>query len=167
MGTTSCGANDVIMEALHKYSDMVRRICFIYLRSREDVEDVFQEVFLKLLLTKTVFESEEHQKAWICRVTINKCKDLCKSFWRKNVESSEEMQIPAEDNDESEVMLAVLSLPNKLKEVVYLYYYEGYSAGEIAKLLNQKENTVYSHLHRARKLLKSKLEGEIEYGYSV
>lgn len=166
MGITSYGTGDVVTEALLKYSDMVRRICFMYLRNREDVEDVFQEVFLKLLQTDTVFESEEHRKAWLCRVTINKCKDLCKSFWRRNTVSIDDKEIPFEDGAESEVMHAVLALPKKYKDVIYLFYYENYSAKEIAKLLNQKENTVYSNLHRARNLLKHKLGGsDYEYTY--
>ena len=131
-----------------------------------DVEDVFQEVFLKLC-RQNRFRKRGTPKSVDMQGYNQQVQGPLQELLEKNVESIEGMQIPAEDNDESEVMLAVLSLPSKLKEVVYLYYYEGYSAGEIAKLLNQKENTVYSHLHRARKLLKSKLEGEIEYGYSV
>lgn len=166
MEFTSWGTNDVVTEALRKYSNMVRRICFMYLHNRQDVEDVFQEVFLKLLQTDMNFENEEHEKAWLCRVTINKCKDLCKAFWRKNVDSIEDMEIPFEENKEREVLFAVLSLPKKYKDVIYLFYYEGYTAKEIARLLNQNENTVYSNLHRARKILKSKLGGsDYEYAF--
>ncbi|MDD2362838.1 MAG: sigma-70 family RNA polymerase sigma factor [Oscillospiraceae bacterium] len=159
MDLASSGTNDVVKHALHKYSNMVRRICFMYLHNREDVEDVFQEVFLKLLQSNITFQSEEHEKAWLCRITINKCKDVSKSFWRKNTESIEDKEIPFEDREESGVLQAVLSLPKRFKEVVYLFYYEGYTAKEIAKILNQKENTVYSNLHRARELLKHELGG--------
>ncbi len=75
MDKTSFGTDDVLTEALKKYSDMVRKICFMYLRNYADVEDVFQEVFLKLLQSDITFENDEHIKAWLCRVTINKCKD--------------------------------------------------------------------------------------------
>ena len=159
MKQTSEPINDVVSEALRDYADMVRRICFMYLRQREDVEDVFQDVFLKLLQTDKPFDSEEHKKAWLCRITINRCKDLRKAFWRRNVDSLEKMEIPCEDQEKSDVLLAVLSLPPKLKDVIYLFYYEEYTAGEIARLLGQKENTVYSHLHRAREILRHKLGG--------
>src|SRR5660397_195277 len=72
-----------IKDILQKYSSMIRRICFMYLHHQTDVEDVFQDVFLKLLLKENTFESDEHIKAWLCRITINQCKDHCKSFWQK------------------------------------------------------------------------------------
>ncbi|MHC1720667.1 MAG: RNA polymerase sigma factor [Clostridiaceae bacterium] len=156
---TSHGNYDVAVEALKKHSDMVRRVCFIYLRNYADVEDAFQDVFLKLMQSETKFEDEEHIKAWLCRVAINKCKDMCKNFFRKNVSSIEDIEIPFEDEVESDVMAAVLSLPPKYKDVVYLFYYEDYSVPEIAKLLGIKENTIYSNLHRARELLKKELGG--------
>ena len=162
MGKESVATDIFINHALEKYADMVRRICFIYLRNSADVEDVFQEVFLKLLLrhqSQQAFESEEHEKAWICRITINQCKDLCKSFWRNRVCSIEEMQIPCQDETESEILGAVLQLPAKYKDVIYLFYYEEYTVAEIARLLGTKPNTVYSHLHRARNLLKQRLGG--------
>lgn len=159
METTPFGTNDVITEAIENYSDMIRRICFMYLKNNADVEDVFQEVFLKLLQCREKFQSEEHKKAWICRVTINKCKDLCKSFFRKHVCSIEDMELSFEDPKENEVMSAVLSLPPKYKDVIYLFYYEDYTVPEMAKLLGEKESTIYSKLCRARKLLKQKLGG--------
>lgn len=164
MGKPSLGTDDAIDEALRKYSDMVRRICYLYLRNQSDVEDVFQEVFLKLLQNKKPFENEEHEKSWICRVAINQCKDLCRSFFRRNVCSIEDLDLPFEDQRESDVMSAVLSLPTKYKAVIYLFYYENYTVSQIAKLLKHNENTIYSHLHRARKLLKEKLGGS-DYDY--
>lgn len=106
--------NENISMALKKYSDMVRRICFLYLKNNTDVEDVFQEVFLKLLQNKTPFENEEHEKAWIIRVTINKCKDLLKSFWRRNTDSIEDIELAFEDKTEGELIHVVLSLPKKI-----------------------------------------------------
>jgi RNA polymerase sigma factor (sigma-70 family) len=164
MEKTSLVPNDAVTEVLLKYSDMIRRICFMYLRNRADVEDVFQEVFLKLLQSKVVFENDEHTKAWLCRIAINKCKDVCKSFFRKHVFSIEDMELPFEDKVESDIMVAVLSLPPKYKDVIYLFYYEQYTVPDMAKLLNQKENTIYSNLHRARELLKRELGG-IDYAY--
>ena len=71
--------------AVEKYADTVRRVCFMHLKNKSDIEDVFQEVFLKYILHDDPFESEEHEKAWIIRVTINACKDVFKSFFRRNV----------------------------------------------------------------------------------
>ncbi|WP_339060936.1 sigma-70 family RNA polymerase sigma factor [Tepidibacillus marianensis] len=165
MKPTFIDINNNIEVALKKYSDMVRRICFLYLHNSADADDVFQEVFLKLLQKKTSFESAEHEKAWVIRVAINKCKDVLKSFWRKNIDSIENMEIPFEDKAENELMHVVLSLPNKYKDVIYLYYYEEYNVPEISKLLKKNENTIYSHLHRARVLIKQKLGGK-QYDYS-
>lgn len=151
--------NDNISAALTQYSDLVRRICFIYLHNSADVDDVFQEVFLKLLQNNSRFESAEHEKAWLIRVTINKCKDILKSFWRKKMVPIEGIELPFEDQTENELLQVVLSLPDKYKDVIYLFYYEEYTVPEMAQLLNKKENTIYSHLHRGRELIKQRLGG--------
>ncbi len=158
MEHTRYNINEKITETLEKYSDMVRRICFLYLKNSADVDDIFQEVFLKLLQRKSPFDSDEHEKAWLIRVTINKCKDVFKSFWHRNIDPIENAELIFEDNADKELMQVVLSLPKKYKDVIYLYYYEGYSVPEMSKLLDKKENTIYSHLHRAKALIKEKLE---------
>jgi len=166
MKNSSFLSDDVLTEALFKHGDMVRRVCFIYLRNQSDVEDAFQEIFLKLMQTDLDFQDDEHLKAWLCRVTINKCKDLCKNFWRRNVGPIEDISQTFEHKEESELMQVVVSLPAKYKEVIYLFYYEEYTVVQMAKMLNQKENTIYSNLHRARKILKKKLGGsEHEYTF--
>lgn len=157
----SFGTNDPVSAAIEKYADMVRRICFLYLRNHADVEDVFQDVFLSFFLHFDSLENEEHQKAWLCRVTFNKCKDLCKSFWRKKVVSLEGMEIPYDSPEQGELMNAVLALPSDQKEVVYLHYYEGRSVPEIAEIMQRNANTVYSILHRAKAQLKQKV-GDVE-----
>lgn len=159
--------NSDIANALEKYSNMVRRICFLYLKNSDDVDDVFQEVFLALLKNNTKFETSEHEKAWLIRVTINKCKDLLKSFWHRNIDSFDDTQeIIFETKAENELMHVILTLPKKYKDVIYLFYYEDYTVPEIANLLHEKENTIYSQLHRARNLIKEKLGGtEYEYYY--
>jgi RNA polymerase sigma factor, sigma-70 family len=131
----------------------------MYLKSEADVEDIFQDVFLKLLQHKRPFENEEHEKAWLCRVTINQCKDFHKSFFRKNICSIDDLEIPIEDKTEEGVLREVLSLPQKYKNVIYLYYFEDYSVSEIADILGRKENTIHTHLRRAKAILKNKLRG--------
>ena len=145
------------------YADTVRRICFMHLKNRSDVEDVFQEVFLKYALHEACFESEEHERAWLIRSAINACKDLLKSTWRRRVASLEDADTScvADPDTHSEVLDAVLRLkPPKYRTVIYLHYFEGYKATEIARLLEQKENTIYTWLARAREQLRHQLGGE-------
>jgi len=149
--------DDAVSKAIEKYADMVRRICFLYLRNKADVEDVFQEVFLKFFLYADSLQNEQHERAWLCRVTFNRCKDICKSNWHRKVFSIEDMEIPYETPEQGELMEMVLKLPAKYKEVVYLHYYEGRSVPEIAEFLHEKQNTVYTQLRRAKLKLKQKL----------
>lgn len=157
----SFGTDDVVSAAIEKHADMVRRICFLYVRNQTDMEDIFQDVFLKFFRNFGAFESEEHQRAWLCRVAFNRCKDYCKSFWRRNVVSLEGFEIPCEIPAQNELIQAVLALPADQKEVVYLHYYEGRTIPEIAGIMKKNENTVYSILRRAKTRLKEKA-GEIE-----
>ena len=148
--------------AIEQYADTVRRICMVHLKNYTDTEDVFQTVFLKYVQSAIQFESDEHERAWLIRVTINACKDLLKSlFHRRTVPLDEILEQPAEmREDHKEVLEAVLSLPQKYREVVYLHYYEGYTAPEIGKILGKKANTVYTLLTRSRQLLREKLGGD-------
>lgn len=154
----SLGTDDVVSIAIEKHADMVRRICYLYLRNSADVEDVFQDVFLKFFLNSNSLRDEEHQKAWLCRVTFNRCKDLCKSFWRKNVVSLEENDIPYENPEQGELMKAILQLSPEDKELIYLHYFEGRTIFEISESMQKNVNTVYSQLRRAKLKLKRKME---------
>ncbi len=149
--------------AIEKHSDMIRKVCFMHLKNYHDTEDIFQEIFLKYVLHDVVFDNDTHEKAWLLRVAINSCKDNLKSFFRKKVSSIEELTVEPSYIDESnrEVFDAVLMLPPNYKNVIYLFYYEGYSAVEIAAILHKKENTIYTWLSRAREQLKSALGGEL------
>ena len=125
-----------VNRAIEEYADMIQRVCFYHLKNRTDTEDVFQNVFLKYMLSEEAFGDSEHEKAWLLRV---------------------EAEI-TEDN--REVLEAVLSLPGKYKDAIYLHYYEGYTAAEIGRILGKKENAVYSLLSRGRKMLREKLGGD-------
>ena len=151
-----------INRVIEQYSNMVRRLCMIHLKNYADTEDIFQTVFLKYALSSVIFESEEHEKAWFLRVTINACKDLLKSFFRnRTVPLDELIEHPAEmPPDYREVLEAVLALPSKYKDAVYLHYYEGYTAPEISRILGKNVNTVYTLLNRSRQLLREKLGGD-------
>ena len=119
-------------------------------------------VFLKYALSSVALESEEHERAWLIRVTINACKDLLKSFFRSRVTSLEEVleQTTQIDDEHKEVLEAVLALPPKYKDVVYLHYYEGYTAPEIGRILGKNVNTVYTLLTRSKAMLRQMLGGD-------
>ena len=101
--------------AVDEYADMVRRLCMLHLKNYADTEDIFQTVFLKYALSSIEFENKEHEKAWLIRVTINACKDLLKSFFRRNTVSIHQLieQPAPQDQDYTDVLEAVLSLPKK------------------------------------------------------
>lgn len=145
--------------ALELYGDTVRRICFLNLKSKEDTEDIFQNVFLKFLMFQGEFQSENHEKAWFIRVTINACKDLLKSFHRRNKVPLEAVEEFAAEQESRELLEVVLALPEKYKVPLYLFFYENYTAVEIAAMTGKKVNTVYSCLSRGKALLKEKLGG--------
>ncbi len=151
-----------VNRAIERYADMIRRLCMIYLKNYADTEDIFQTVFLKYVLSAISFESEEHEKAWLIRVTINACKDLRKSFFRSRTVSLDQLaeQPLALPQDHREVLEAVLALPQKYKDVVYLHYYEEYTAPQISQILGKNVNTVYTLLTRAKQMLREKLGGE-------
>lgn len=134
----------------------------IHLKNYADTEDIFQTVFLKYVLSSVSFENDEHEKAWFIRVTINACKDLLNSFFRSRVVSIDEVLEQSEElqPDYREVLEAVLALPQKYRDVIYLHYYEGYTAAEIGRILGKKTNTIYSLLKRSRQMLREKLGGD-------
>lgn len=152
-----------ISAALDRYADTVRRICFLHLKNYHDAEDVFQEVFLKYALHSAPFESCEHEKAWLIRVSINACKDILKNAFKRNVSYLEDLLYdPSYIQEENkEILNTVLNLPEKYRIAVYMVYYEGYTVVEIAKILGKKENTVYSWLTRGKDRLKADLGGDI------
>ncbi len=151
-----------LSQAMEEYADMVRRICFVHLKNRHDTEDIFQDVYLKYLLSGISFESSAHEKAWFIRVTINACTDYLRYLSRRKYVPLEVLSEESDslDSTSAEILETVLKLPEKYRNVIYLHYYEGYSALEIAGILRKKENTVYTWLSRARELLKEELGGE-------
>ena len=151
-----------VESAIQRYGDTVRRLCLIRLKNESDTEDIFQNVFLKYALSDVRFTSREHEKAWLIRVTLNACKDLLKSFFRtRTVPLEELLEQPAPMQPEyAQVLEAVLGLPQRYRDVIYLHYYEGYTAPEIGELLGKGANTVYTWLARGRQLLREKLGGD-------
>lgn len=150
-----------VNRAIDLYSDTIRRICMLHLKNAADTEDIFQTVFLKYALSDVCFENNEHEKAWLIRVTINACKDLLKSFWKHTIALDEIIEQPSNISpDHKEVLEAVLSLPARYRDVVYLHFYEGYTAPEISQILHKNVNTVYTLLNRSKQMLQKKLAGD-------
>lgn len=153
------------IRAIERYSNTVRRLCAVHLKNDADTEDIFQTVFLKYALSSVSFESEEHEKAWFIRVTINACKDLLKSFFRRHtVPLDEAAQCPAEPPpDYRDVWEAVFALPQNYRDVVYLHYFEDYTAPQISRILGKNINTVYTLLTRSKEMLRERLGGGYNY----
>ena len=148
----------------HRYMDTVFRLAFSYLKNRADADDVTQNVLLKLYRYEGDFQSEAHLKNWLIRVTINECRSSLRALWRRteNIEDYvNSLQMPTQEH--SELLEAVLKLPQKYCAAIYLHYFEGYSAAEMAQLLSLPEATVYTHLARGRAMLKTMLT-EADYG---
>ena len=153
--------NQKMEQTIEKYSNMVYRLALARTRNIETSEDIYQEVFLRLARKMPNFESEEHTKAWLIRVTINCTKTMLNSsFLKHRADLDENMKF--ETPERHELYYAVLNLPIKYRTVIHLYYYENYSIKEISKILKMKENTVKSQLSRAREQLKKEVEGGIE-----
>ena len=164
--------------AVRRYADMVYRLAVANTNVTQDAEDVFQEVFVKLVRYKDKITDEEHLKAWLIRVTINEARRLEGSGWKKNVsvdmpdemqdnisadqdeETSPEEIVIAEENRKSVVNM-VQSLPQKYREVIHLHYFEEMKISEISNLLKINEATVKTRLKRARETLEKYMKGGI------
>lgn len=152
---------NVIKEKIEEYADMVYRIALTRCGIVENAEDVFQEVFMKLAEKNPKFESKEHEKAWLIRVTINLTKNMNTAAWNKKVVSLDE-NITFETKEQNDVFQAVCDLPQNYRTVIYLLYYEGYKVKEISELMKKSEGTIKTWLFRAREILKQNLEGGFE-----
>ena len=150
-------------QIIKTYSDMVYRLAFARTGTKEDADEVYQEVFLRLLKKRPAFESEEHCKAWLLRVTVNCSNTLLTSLWKKRTVVLEE-DLPFEEKESLELYRELSELPQKYRDVIHLFYYEELSVSEIADILHRKESTVRTQLTRARTMLKEILEEE---GYGL
>ena len=140
---------------VESYADMILRISTNYLKSTCEAEDVCQTVFLKFMTSAPEFESPEHEKAWVIRTAINVCKNELKSaFFRRTTGIDDISELTAPENPDPGVMEEIMKWPANYRISIYLYYYEGYSAAEIADVLGKKESAVMAYLSRGRKKLK-------------
>ena len=148
---------------IEKYFNMIYKLAIAETKDVHTAEDVTSDVFLKFMQQNKTFESEEHIKAWLIRVTINASKSVFSSSWfKKTVPLEETLEGAGIPEEESEVYLAVMNLPTKYRTVIHLFYYEEFTVKEIANILNSNESTVKSQLSRGRDLLRESLKGEID-----
>lgn len=147
------------------YSDMIYRLAAANVSSRSSADDIYQEVFLKYvkhIKKKLSFESEEHRKAWLIKVTINQCKSLNTSSWFRRTSELDD-NIAANEGVSSDTKIdfqnALMQLPQKYRSVIHLFYYEQMSIEQISRMIDVKESTVRTQLVRARGLLKEILKG--------
>lgn len=145
---------------VEKYSNMVYRLAIARTGNKEKSEDVYQEVFLRLARKMPQFESEEHEKAWLIKVTINCSKNAVNSKYEKNTTELIE-DLVFETKERHDIYYAVQELPLEEKTIIHLYYYENYKINEISKILKIKENTLKSKLKRIREKLKLEMEEEL------
>lgn len=146
-------------ETFQAYADRVYAAAYTLLRSPEDAEDVVQDTFLKYCGITKDFESSEHIKAWLLRLAINRAKDIQRQFWRRNVTGWEDYEgsLEFQEPQDRELFAAVMTLPQKYRTAIHLYYYEDYSIREIAQVLGSTQSAVKTQLSRGRKILKSML----------
>ncbi len=172
-------ASDSFEQVMEFYMPMVYRIAFARLGSREDAEDITQEVFLRYFKTNATYDSEEHRKAWLIRCAVNCTKSFAGSAWFRHRAGDAGLENMREDEDDNAalsptedsaerllqknaVLEAVMSLPVKYRTVIHLFYFEDMSISEISRATGTPQNTVKSQLSRARDLLKPMLK-EVDF----
>jgi len=155
--------NEELSQIYNRHVQTIYKISIIYMKNQYDTEDMVQKTFIMLMKDKTQFQSEEHEKAWLIKTASNLCKDYFRSWWSKTVGIDEVTEVA--DNKfllKDDILEKVLGLPSKYKSSVYMYYYEGYSTVEIAKILSKPESTIRGYLHIGRKLLRIEMEGDFK-----
>lgn len=148
-------------KAISQYADMIYRIAVAITGNKADADDVFQETFLRLVKNQGKIQSEEHLKAWLIKVAGNCAKSMVASPWNQKTQGLMEKdtrRVQGADEKQNRLLMELHTLPRKYSLVLYLFYYEGYSVKEIAKLLEKNENSIKTLLKRGRNLLKKNLE---------
>ena len=156
-------STEALESVVRCYADMVYRLALAQTRSPADADDIFQDVFLRYAEKSPDFQSEEHRKAWLLRVTVNCCRSHFRSPWFRRTASLDEAAHAASTASQTDpVDEAVASLPAKYRTVVHLHYFEDLSTEEIAAATGQRASTVRSQLTRARAMLRDMLKGGID-----
>lgn len=148
-----------IQAVLDAHSSMVYRLAYSHTGNRMDADDVFQDVFLKLVEADPQFRDAEHQKAWLIRTTINRCNSLWRSARRRNT-AQLRGDMPAQEARDTGILEAVWALPTKYRSVIHLFYWEDMSVDEISRLLKRQPSTIRTQLTRARRMLGEQIKEE-------
>ncbi|MBP3921808.1 MAG: RNA polymerase sigma factor [Ruminiclostridium sp.] len=152
-------SSDNFEEIYERNVETIYRICYIYLKNVQDTQDAVQDTFLKLIEKNVTFSSEEHEKYWLIKVSVNICKNMLSHWSRKNVEI-EKANVPSISKETDDIIEEISKLPEKLKIVVYLHYYDGYTSEEIGKMLHITASAVRNRLQRAKAMLKNIIDEE-------
>ena len=150
-------------ELVHRHAPAVYRLAYARTGSREDAEDVMQEVFLRLLRRSPELNGEDHLRAWLLHAAANCTNSLHRRPWRRRELPLEGGTAHTPPPEHHEVLTAVLAPPEKYRVPVWLHYCEGYTTAEVAGILGKKEATVRTWLFRARGLLRDMLTEEETY----
>lgn len=151
-------SKEKVEQAVGLYGDMLMKICLSMLGNRYDAEEIVQETFIAYITNPKEFCEDEHEKAWLLRVAVNKCKNFLRKSRRRiyiNLDDIKEV-IAAEEKQEQ--MVEIMQLPPKIKTAIHLHYYEGYTCKEIGAIVGATESTIKKRLQKGRELLKAILE---------
>ena len=146
-----------ITQIYDRHAMTVYAVCYNYMKSSHDAEDMTAETFCRLMTANPQFESVGHEKAWLIRTASNLCKNSLRHWWRKRLPPDEAGDAAVHTQDVDETLQAVLDLPKKYRTAVYLRYYEDCTAAEIAEMLGKNHSTIRNWLSEARALLKERL----------
>ncbi len=154
-----------VQELFEKYQNNLYAVAFNICKNAEDAKDIVQETFIQYYSLRKEFDNEQHIRAWLIRVAINKAKNINRSFWRKNKRPLEDYMesLTFETPESEELFETVMALTEKFRIVIHLFYYEDYAIREIADILKISESNVKVRLSRGRSLLKEKLQEEWDY----
>lgn len=153
-----------VQKLIEQYQNNLYAAAFNICQNQMDAEDVVQETFVQYYTTKKEFENEQHIRAWLLRIAINKAKNCCRTFWKKNKCTLEDYMetLPFPDSQSRSLFEEVMKLPDKYRIVIHLFYYEDYTVRKIAEILKLSESNVKVRLSRGRTLLRETLKEEWE-----
>lgn len=145
-------------EIYERNVDTVYRLCFSYMKNRDDALDAMQNTFCRMIESGKVFDSFEHEKAWLIVVASNVCKNMLKQWWRRNVSILESDGFDkGKSEQDKELLMVILKLPVKYRITIYLFYYEGYNSAQIGKMLGKSDATIRGYLAKGREILRKEV----------
>lgn len=149
-------------ELVSLYQSSLFAIAFNVCKNAQDAEDIVQDTFIQYYISKKEFDNEQHLRAWLIRVTVNKAKNANRTFWRQNKLSLEDYMesLTFETPEDERLFETVMSLPEKYRIVIHLFYYEDYAVREIADILKLSESNIKVRLSRGREMLRKILKEE-------